>query len=84
MTINRGSDYLTRIQVNNSFGSIYGFRYKGVYQYDTYKEGRGGTCPVVYDANGNVVKDSYGNPIPMYYAYGTSNAYKFRGGDAIY
>lgn len=79
-----GSDYLTRIQVNNSFGSIYGFRYKGVYQYDTYKEGRGGTCPVVYDANGNVVKDSYGNPIPMYYAYGTSNAYKFRGGDAIY
>ena len=26
--------YLTRLQINNSFGSIYGFRYKGVYQYD--------------------------------------------------
>ena len=29
--------YLNRFQVNNSFGSIYGFRYKGVYQYDTYQ-----------------------------------------------
>jgi predicted permease len=25
--------YLTRLQEDNSFGSIYGFRYKGVYQY---------------------------------------------------
>ena len=46
--------YLTRLQEGNSFGSIYGFRYKGVYQYDKYEEGRGGTAPVVKDANGNV------------------------------
>ena len=76
--------YLSRVQVGNSFGSIYGFRYKGVYQYDKYQEGREGTCPVARDANGNVVKDSYGEPIPMYFAYGTTNARKFRGGDAIY
>src|SRR5574344_282594 len=76
--------YLSRIQVNNSFGSIYGFRYLGVYQYDTYKAGRGGTCPVARDASGNVVFDSYGNAVPMYFAYGTTSAMKFRGGDAIY
>ena len=27
-----------RVQINNPFGSIYGFRYKGVYQYDKYQE----------------------------------------------
>lgn len=80
---NNGS-YLSRVQVGNSFGSIYGFRYKGVYQYDKYVEGREGTCPVAHDANGNVVKDSYGEAVPMYFAYGTTNAIKFRGGDAIY
>ncbi len=80
---NNGS-YLSRVQVGNSFGSIYGFRYKGVYQYDKYVEGREGTCPVVKDAAGNVIKDSYGEAIPMYFAYGTTNARKFRGGDAIY
>lgn len=80
---NNGS-YLSRVQVGNSFGSIYGFRYKGVYQYDKYQEGREGTCPVAYDANGNVMKDSYGEAVPMYFAYGTTNARQFRGGDAIY
>lgn len=76
--------YLSRVQVGNSFGSIYGFRYKGVYRYDKYREGRDGTCPVVRDAAGNVVKDSYGEAVPMYFAYGTSSAMRFRGGDAIY
>lgn len=80
---NNGS-YLSRVQVGNSFGSIYGFRYKGVYQYDKYQEGREGTCPVARDVNGNVLKDSYGEAIPMYFAYGTTNARQFRGGDAIY
>lgn len=28
--------YLSRVQEGNAFGSIYGFRYKGVYQYDKY------------------------------------------------
>ena len=80
----QNGSYLTRIQEGNSFGSIYGFRFKGVYQWDSYVEGREGTCPVVHDAEGNVVKDSYGQAIPMYFAYNTTNARKFRGGDAIY
>ena len=80
---NNGS-YLSRVQEGNSFGSIYGFRYKGVYQYDKYVEGREGTCPVARDAQGNLVKDSYGEAVPMYFAYGTTNARQFRGGDAIY
>lgn len=79
---NNGS-YLTRVQVGNAFGSIYGFRYKGVYQYSDYVEGREGTCPVVRDANGEVVTDAQGNPMNMYFGYGRVN-YKFRGGDAIY
>ena len=50
--------YLNRFQVNNSFGSIYGFRYKGVYQYDIYQPDKpDATAPVVRDANGNVVLD---------------------------
>ena len=77
--------YLTRLQVDNSFGSIYGFRYKGVYQYDEYQADKpDATAPVVRDEYGNVVLDGKGKTIPMYYAYGTANAYRFRGGDAIY
>lgn len=77
------SRYVNRIQLNNAYGSIYGLRYKGVYQYSDYVEGRQGTCPVVRDAAGQVVKDSNGSPLPMYYDYGGIN-YRFRGGDAIY
>ncbi len=77
------SRYVNRIQLGNAYGSIYGLRYKGVYQYSDYVEGREGTCPYAQDANGNYIKDAKGNPIPMYYDYGGIN-YKFRGGDAIY
>lgn len=81
----QNGSYLTRLQIENSFGSIYGFRYKGVYQYDKYQENNpSATAPVVRDAKGNVVRDAKGKPVPMYYAYGTSSAYQFRGGDAIY
>lgn len=77
------SRYVNRIQLGNAYGSIYGLRYKGVYQYSDYEEGRPGTCPFAQDANGNYIKDANGNPTPMYYDYGGIN-YKFRGGDAIY
>lgn len=77
------SRYVNRLQINNAYGSIYGLRYKGVYQWSEYKEGREHTAPVVLDAAGNVVKDANGNPLPMYYDYGGLN-YRFRGGDAIY
>lgn len=96
--------YLGRVQIGNALGSIYGFRYKGVYAYDydhngytdesakTYgtntaaaAQARGDnyTCPIAYDANGNMITDSKGNPLPMYFNYGGVN-YQFQGGDAIY
>lgn len=114
-------NYLGRIQIGNALGSIYGFRYKGVYAYDydhnglteesknayangeldpnrpgyfangekintaaaALQRGDNGTCPIAYDANGNVITDSKGNPLPMYFNYGGTN-YQFQGGDAIY
>lgn len=76
--------YLSRIQEGNSYGSIYGFRYKGVYQYNDYIPEVQENAPVARDGNGYVFTDEEGNPLPMYFAYGRSNAYQFRGGDAIY
>ena len=43
----------------------------------------GKTAPIVYDANGNIVYDKNGDPLPMYYNYGGRN-YQFQGGDVIY
>lgn len=76
--------YLSRIQEGNAIGSIYGFRYKGVYQYDKYKEGQEGTSPYARNAEGQIILDANGKPTPMYFAYGTTSSYIFRGGDAIY
>jgi hypothetical protein len=76
--------YLSRIQEGNSFGSIYGFRYKGVYQYNEYIPGKQENAPVARDKTGNVIMNEDGNPLPMYFAYGKSNEYEFRGGDAMY
>lgn len=76
--------YLSRLQEGNSYGSIYGFRYKGVYQYNEYVPETQENAPVARDENGNVFTDGDGEPLPMYFAYGRSNAYEFKGGDAIY
>ena len=43
----------------------------------------GKTAPIVYDAEGNVVYDKNGNPLPMMYNYGGIN-YQFQGGDVMY
>jgi TonB-linked SusC/RagA family outer membrane protein len=76
--------YLGRIQEGNSYGSIYGFKYKGVYQYNDYIPGVQENAPVTRDENGNVIIGQNGEPLPMYYNFGGSNAYEFKGGDAIY
>lgn len=76
--------YLTRVQEGNSFGSIYGFKYNGVYQYDDYIPETQESAPVARDANGMVITDQKGNPRPVYFAYGTESQYRFRGGDAKY
>lgn len=75
--------YLTRVQVANAFGSIYGFRYKGVYQYSDYIPGEQESAPVARDADGNVITDEKGKPLPMMFNYGDTD-YEFQGGDAIY
>lgn len=93
-------EYLSRVQLDNSYGSIYGFRYKGVYQYDyhaepVYKASMHGSDidardhdhigePVARDAGGNIIYDENGKPKQMVYHFGYSDQWKFRGGDAIY
>lgn len=85
---NNGS-YLSRVQLNSAFGSIYGFRYKGVYQYTTYSDVEvagvsGPNAPVARNAAGEVVRDENGYTKPMYFEYGSPQEYIFKGGDAIY
>ena len=94
----KNTTYLGRIQIGNPQGAIYGFRYKGVYRY-SYKNwekalaeeaaGRNGTCPIVRDADGNVVYEANGKPKKMSLFYDNETmkpyaGYEFRGGDAIY
>ena len=87
--------YLSRVQLNNPLGSIYGFRYKGVYRFSDYADAveRLGVnspelndlniAPVVRNANGEIVLNSAGNPKKMYFDY-AGTGYEFVGGDAIY
>lgn len=81
--------YLSRVQINNPLGAIYGFRYLGVYQYSEYTAEEipglsGPNSPVVRNADGEVVYDAKGAPKMMYFNYGGANEYSFVGGDAIY
>lgn len=80
--------YLTRVELNRALGSIYGFRYKGVYQYSHYSETEvkgvsGPDAPVARDKDGNVILDEHGLTIPMMFCAGSVN-YEFCGGDAKY
>ena len=80
---NRG--VLQRVQLNNPFGAIYGFRYKGVYQYNyaTFSEmsraeqqqflAEGKTAPVAIAADGTVIYDDKGAPLRMMYTFTTSD-----------
>lgn len=82
------AQYLSRVQLNNPLGSIYGFRYLGTYQYSEYSEDEikgvsGPNAPVARNENGDVILNSAGNPKEMYFDYGNTR-YKFVGGDAKY
>jgi len=84
---NNGS-YLSRVQLHNPLGAIYGFRYKGVYQYSDYSEEEiagvsGPNAPVARNADGEVILNAAGNPKYMYFDY-DGKYYQFVGGDAIY
>ncbi len=88
----KNGSYLTRIQLFNAFGSIYGFRYKGVYQYSKYSPTEisgvsGPNAPVARDAQGLVITDKDGFTVPMMFCYdneSNTSIYEFKGGDAIY
>ncbi|MBQ0094956.1 MAG: SusC/RagA family TonB-linked outer membrane protein [Bacteroidetes bacterium] len=85
----KNGSYLSYVALKNAFGSIYGFKYLGVYQYSKYSEVEvpgvsGPNAPVVKDADGNVILNSKGKTKPMMFDYGSTNQYTFVGGDAIY
>ena len=87
----KNGSYLARVELDRPLGGIYGFRYKGVYQYSKYSEEEvpgvsGPNAPVARDADGNVIFDNYGRTKPMMFCYtGVEDEDKeFKGGDAIY
>lgn len=73
--VTKNGEYLRLLQINNPFGSFYGYRYKGVYS----------------DRNATIAKDAKGNPIIgpngqtifMRFNYPQTN-YIFQPGDAMY
>ena len=80
--------YLTRVELNTAMGSIYGFRYKGVYQYSDYSPEEvpgvsGPNAPVARDKNGVVILDENNMTKPVMFCAGSVN-YEFKGGDAKY
>ena len=64
--------YPQRVVEGEPIGSFFGFRYLGVWASDK--------DVVAKDVDGNVLKDSYGNKLPLQYA----DSYIFKGGDPIY
>jgi TonB-linked SusC/RagA family outer membrane protein len=64
--------YPRKAEIGKPIGSFYGFRYLGVYSSDD--------DAIARDGNGNIMRDSNGNPIQMSY----KEEYEFRGGDAKY
>ena len=96
---NKNGQVLTRLQEHNPFGSIYGMRSKGVYQYEyetvaaMTKDDQaaffasGKTAPIARAADGSIIYNEKGEPLRMMFAYtndGSGRNYTFRGGDAIY
>ena len=90
---------LQRVQLHNPLGAIYGFRYKGVYQYNYSTFNRmtpaeraqflaeGKTAPVALNEDGNLIVNAKGEPVRMMFNYtndATGRNYRFNGGDAIY
>ncbi len=73
--VTTNGSYLTLLQVNNPFGSIYGYRYQGVYS-DL-------NATIANDASGKKIIGPNGQPIYMRFNYPLTN-YQFQPGDAKY
>ncbi|WP_092461018.1 SusC/RagA family TonB-linked outer membrane protein [Thermoflavifilum thermophilum] len=74
-SITQNGVYKTYLQINNPFGSFYGFRYLGVYK---DKE-----STIARDASGKEIIGPDGNPVYMRFGYPNVN-YVFQPGDAMY
>ena len=68
---NKNGKYIQRVVPGNPIGSFYGYKYNGVYQ--NYDE------TLARDANGNVIRNIYGEDVIM-----SINSYTMRAGDAKY
>ncbi len=73
--VTKNGEYLRLLQVNNPFGSFYGYKYKGVYK---DKE-----STVAIGANGKPIIGPNGQTIYMRFNYPTAD-YVFQPGDAMY
>jgi len=73
--ITTNGQYKTFLQVNNPFGSFYGFKYKGVYK-DL-------ASTIATDANGKTIIGPTGQTVYMKFNY-PSIGYTFQPGDAMY
>ncbi|PTR01666.1 TonB-linked SusC/RagA family outer membrane protein [Mucilaginibacter yixingensis] len=73
--ITTNGQYKTLLQINNPFGSFYGFKYQGVYKDQA--------ATVATDANGKPIVGLDGVPLQMRFNYPANN-YVFKPGDAKY
>ena len=73
--VTTNGSYLTLLQINNPFGSIYGYRYKGVYA-DL-------NSTIATDYGGKPIIGPNGQAIYMRFNYPKTN-YQFQPGDAMY
>jgi hypothetical protein len=73
--INANGEYKTFLQVNNPFGSFYGFKYKGVY--------KDKDATIARDAGGKPIVGPNGQVVYMRFNY-PSIGYTFQPGDAMY
>lgn len=71
----RNGEYKRFLQIDNPFGSFYGYRFKGVY---VDKD-----ATLAKDANGNVITGPNGQTVYMRFNYPNTD-YTFQPGDAIY
>lgn len=73
--VTKNGEYLRLLQVNNPFGSFYGYKYKGVY---TNKD-----ATVAVGENGKPIVGPNGQLVYMRFNYPTTD-YTFQAGDAMY
>jgi TonB-linked SusC/RagA family outer membrane protein len=71
----RNGSYKRFLQINNPYGSFYGYKFKGVYTDQN--------ATIAKDANGNQIVSPSGQPIYMRFNYPKTD-YVFQQGDAMY